>query len=95
MHLKHERWVYYLPIIHLCACFVAVAGFLVHGMVAATLIIEYSMFFDFPVSVVTFALAFKHGSLAMIWMFVAGTLWWYLLACGIERLINKSKPLGA
>jgi len=93
--LKHKRWVYYLPLLHLCACLVAVGGYLVHSLESlAGVIIENLLLLDFPISVVTFALAFKHGSLAMIWMFVAGTAWWYLLGCGIERLIKKYRPLG-
>jgi hypothetical protein len=47
---------------------------------------------DFPLSIVTVALAFsQHGVIAAVWALVAGTLWWYLLCRAAESLSTKMK----
>ncbi len=47
------------------------------------------MLVDMPVSAIAYALAWKHGTVAAIWVVVVGTLWWYLLSRGLGLLIAK------
>jgi hypothetical protein len=47
------------------------------------------MLVDMPVSAIAYALAWKHGTVAAIWVVIIGTLWWYLLSRGIRLLIDK------
>jgi hypothetical protein len=49
------------------------------------------MIVDFPLSLVTLALAWKYSVLAAVWMVVVGTLWWYLLSRGAELVVRKLK----
>jgi hypothetical protein len=44
---------------------------------------------DFPISLVADALTPKFAPLAAIWIVVVGTLWWYLLSRAAEMLVNK------
>lgn len=47
------------------------------------------MLADLPVSAIAYALAWKHGTIAIILVMVAGTLWWYLLSRGARLLFTK------
>jgi len=47
------------------------------------------MLADLPVSLVAYALAWKYGLLAAVWIFIAGTWWWYFLSRIIERVIES------
>lgn len=47
------------------------------------------MLVDLPVSLVAYALAWKYGVLAALWIFVAGTGWWYFLSGIIERVVES------
>jgi hypothetical protein len=47
------------------------------------------MLVDLPVSLVAYALAWKFGVLAAVWIFVAGTGWWYFLSGIIERVVES------
>lgn len=47
---------------------------------------------DLPISIVAAVLAFSgNPTLGVVWIFVAGTLWWYVLGCALEFVINKVK----
>lgn len=47
---------------------------------------------DLPISIVAYVLAFSSNStLAVVWIFVVGTLWWYVLGCALEFVINRVK----
>lgn len=47
------------------------------------------MLVDMPVSAIAYVLAWKHGTVAALWVVVVGTLWWYLLSRGAGILIDK------
>jgi hypothetical protein len=49
-------------------------------------VFEFLWVADLPVSIVGFALAWQHRVLAMLWMTLVGTLWWYALSCGAEAI---------
>jgi len=86
--------VYLLPGLHLCACLMLPLGYVVHlvmpqsdyifGSVWALVIVA-----DLPISIVTYIVAWKYPLLAAIWIFVAGTLWWYFLSRVIESAMRR------
>jgi hypothetical protein len=89
MKQMRVRWVYLLPTLHLCACFISMIGFVIPSPQYWGIAWVFIMIADLPVSVVAYALAWEHSSLAMIWIFVVGTLWWYVLSVGIRRLFGE------
>jgi hypothetical protein len=86
-----NRWVYLLPALHLCASFTIPLGYYLPRLDFLPLVSTYLMFIDFPISLVTFALAWKHSVLAGAWLIVVGTLWWYLLSRGIGLVVRRFK----
>jgi hypothetical protein len=81
-----SRWVYVLPIIHFLACF---SIFIAYLIPYAGIFWTFILVLDLPISLVYYGLAWRNGFLAAIWIFVVGTLWWYLLSRGIELLYNN------
>lgn len=53
----------------------------------------FIMLFDLPTSIVAYALAFHYSFLAGVWIFVVGTLWWYLLSRGAGFVFDVFKHL--
>jgi hypothetical protein len=88
----HPDWIYFLPILHFCACLMSTLRYFVPGLQYLVIIWEFVLHADFPVSLVAYALAPKHAPLAAIWIVVAGTLWWYLLSHVAESVFNRLKP---
>jgi hypothetical protein len=84
-----NRWVYLLPTLHLGASLTMPLGYLIPRLDFLALVSTYLMFIDFPISLVTFALAWKHSVLAGAWLIVVGTLWWYLLSRGVLFVFRK------
>jgi hypothetical protein len=88
-------WVYFLPALHLSAFALANIGYLVPTFQYLGIIDGYILVADLPVSLVTFALAWRYPGLAAVWIVVAGTLWWYLIArllkFGVQKLLRKGK----
>ena len=88
--LPHWRWVYLLPALHLGACFFALLTYLLPpGLQFLAIVWTYIMLADLPVSFLAYLLAWQYGGLAMIWILVAGTLWWYLLSRGAAFLLAE------
>jgi hypothetical protein len=57
-------------------------GLILPGLQFLGIIWGFVMLFDLPISIVAYALAFHYSLLAGLWIFVVGTLWWYLLSRG-------------
>jgi hypothetical protein len=85
----HPDWIYFLPILHFCACLMSTLRYFVPGLQYLVVIWDFVMHADFPVSLLAYALAPGYAPLAAIWIVVAGTLWWYMLSRLAEILINK------
>lgn len=94
---RRLRWVYLLPILHLCACFISYIGIVIPSLQYWGIVWTYIMMLDLPISLVAFGIGWKHGALAIIWIMSAGTLWWYLLSRGAEFVfggfIRRPKPV--
>ncbi len=87
----HNRWIYVLPILHLCACLISMVGYLIPSLQYLGIVWTGIMVADFPISLVAVALAWKYSALATAWILVGGTLWWYLLSCGAELVLRRFK----
>src|ERR1700691_6754014 len=85
----HPDWIYFLPILHFCACLMSTLRYFVPGLQYLVVIWEFVMHADFPVSLVAYALTPKYAPLAAIWTVVAGTLWWYVLSRAAEILVSR------
>ncbi len=83
------RWVYALPLLHLCACFVSISGYVIPHLQYWGIAFTFILLFDLPVSIVAYALAWKYPTIAMAWIFVVGTLWWYVLSRGMEFVFDN------
>ena len=49
----------------------------------------YLVLLDLPISIVSIGLAWQHSALAVAWLVVVGTLWWYVLGRGAEFAFRK------
>ena len=85
----HPEWIYFLPILHFCACLMSTLRFFVPGLQYLVVIWEFVLHADFPLSLIAYALAPKYSPLAAIWIVVAGTLWWYLLSRAAAAVLNR------
>ena len=85
----HPDWIYFLPILHLCACLMSTLRYFVPGLQYLVVIWDFVMHADFPISLLAYALTPKYAALAAIWIVLAGTLWWYLLSRAAEARFNN------
>src|SRR5271170_3768782 len=85
----HPEWIYFLPILHFCACLMSTLRYFVPGLQYLVIIWEFVLHADFPVSLIAYALGPHSGALAGTWIVVAGTLWWYLLSRAVEFLFMR------
>jgi hypothetical protein len=76
---RHSHWVYLLPSLHLGVCLFAFVGFVIPGLQFLGILFTFIVFADLPISLPYYALGWKYGDLAVSWILVAGTLWWYVL----------------
>jgi len=87
-------WIYFLPVLHLCACLISMVGFVIPSLQHLGMVSTYIMTVDLPISLVAVALVWKHSALATAWISVVGTLWWYLLSRGAELVLRKFRDWG-
>ena len=87
---RPSRWVYVLPTVHLCACLASFIGLVIPRLQLVGILFTFILLADLPVSAPAFALGSKYGTLVVIWIFLAGTIWWYLLSRAALALLNKS-----
>jgi len=89
---RHSRWVFLLPALHICACVVSFIGLVIPSLQYVGILFTFIVVADLPISLPFYALAWKYGALAVIWIFVAGTFWWYLLSRGAKALLSRFIP---
>jgi hypothetical protein len=85
----HPDWIYFLPILHFCACLMGTLRYFVPGLQYLSVMWEFVVRLDFPFSLLADALGPHYSALVGIWIAIAGTLWWYLLSRAAEPLLNK------
>jgi hypothetical protein len=91
---NRSQWIYFLPALHLCACFTMFVGYFAPNWPYLPRVWTYLMVLDFPISVVAVFVAWKYSSLAVAWLVVVGTFWWYVLSRGAELLLHKFRERG-
>jgi hypothetical protein len=84
-----RRWVYVLPLLHFCACLTSYVGLLIPSLQHWGILFTFILLFDLPISVVAYALGWKYPTIAVAWIFVVGTLWWYLLSLAGEFVFDR------
>jgi hypothetical protein len=91
------RWFHLLPTIHLCACFISYVGLVLPSPQYLGILFTFILLADVPISLPAYILGWKYSALAVIWIFVAGTFWWYLLGRGADalftRFIRRNQPI--
>ena len=86
-HQKKFNWTYILPGIHLLVYLASMSAMVVPSLQPLGIISGFVMVADLPISLPAYALAWKHGVLAILWIAVVGTLWWYFLSRIAERVV--------
>jgi len=77
-------------LIHLAICSVAILAYILPPQLQFLGILWVVLnIVDFPISVVTIALAWRYGVLAGAWIVIVGTLWWYFLSMAASFLRRK------
>ena len=84
-------WALLLPGLHLVACVVTMSGLFIPKLQYLAIGWSFIMVADIPVSLVAYAVGWKHSSLAFTWIVLVGTMWWYLLGRVVQRILRKSK----
>jgi hypothetical protein len=95
---RRSRWIYFLPSLHLSACLISFVGILVPSLQYIGILFTFILAADLPISLPAYFLAWKYPALGLIWIFVVGTVWWYLLSrCArflFIRFIQRNEPVG-
>jgi len=79
--------VYLLPAIHLLVSLYATVGFYLEDTPAHPVRVWNALtFVDFPVSIVGILLTWGPRWVALAWMVVAGTFWWYFLSLCVRKI---------
>jgi hypothetical protein len=87
-----SRWAYLMPALHLFACLIGLLTFLLPPQLSGLAIIwEFIMLADLPASTVAFAAGMVNGPIAVVWILIVGTSWWYLLSLGIAAVYGHFK----
>src|SRR5271154_348743 len=83
---RRLRWRYVLPSLHLLACSISYVGLLIPSLQFFGILFTFVLLVDLPVSLPAYGLAWKYPALAVTWVFMAGTLWWYLLGRAVQSV---------
>ena len=81
--------VYFAPVLHLSVALTLL--FALYGLQwsFAGLLWGFLLLLDFPASLPYYVLAWKYGVIAILWVVVAGTAWWYFLSCVVARFVSS------
>jgi hypothetical protein len=82
--VRSMRWRYVLPSLHFLACSISYVGLLIPSLQFLGILFTYVLLADLPISLPAYFLAWKYPVLAVTWVFVAGTLWWYLIGRAVQ-----------
>jgi hypothetical protein len=82
------RWVYFLPTVHLLVSSTRLLLARIPSLNFMAFAWMFVMLVDLPISLVSYFLGWKHPGVALVWVIVVGTLWWYLLSKIVEVLFR-------
>jgi hypothetical protein len=96
---RSSRWVYIGPLVHLLLCVTALSGYVFSPLAPLGILISFLDVIDFPISLIYMGVGMIPGPIAgfiaLMSLFCAGTLWWYLLCRVIEKwTLNPEKRAG-
>jgi hypothetical protein len=83
------RGVYVAPIAHLALGLAAYSGYVIPRLQFLGILGSILTIVDLPLSIVALILSFKNDALAVTWILVAGTCWWYFLSLAFQRLLLR------
>jgi hypothetical protein len=83
------RLAHLLPIVHLAACSIFSLGYLVPRWQYLAIGWVFLNVIDFPVSVVALGLGWRHQFAGLVFYFIAGTSWWYLLGSKADKFLGR------
>ena len=86
--LERWRWVYFLPMLHLCGSLASYFLAMIPALNFVAFVWQFVLLADLPISLVVMLIGFRYPGIAITWVFVAGTLWWYLLSRIAEVLFH-------
>jgi hypothetical protein len=84
---KPRNWVYIAPSVHLFCCAVSYIGLVKPSLGRIGILFTFVLLADLPISIPAYALAWKVGGLALAWVIVVGTLWWYAVSRFVDGRI--------
>ena len=79
------RWVYALSTLHVTVAVGLLAGMYAFEWSQAGMLWTLLTLVDLPASVQYYVLAWKHDSIAVLWVLIACTVWWYAISRTIEN----------
>jgi hypothetical protein len=90
--LARSRWVYFLSVLHFSVCVICLLILVLppHPYFAA-MVWEFILLVDLPLSAVAMGVGMVNGGIAVAWILVVGTLWWYLLSLGFALIYGHFK----
>jgi hypothetical protein len=71
----------------LCGCLTSYVGILIPSLQFLGILFSLFLLADVPISLLGYARAWKYSTLGVIWICVAGTLWWYLLGRAVQAVV--------
>jgi hypothetical protein len=86
---RSTRWVYVPPSVHLCACLIGYIGLLIPSLQYFGILFTFVLIADLPISIPAYIFGWRYSALAALWVFVAGTLWWYWLSRAANALFSR------
>jgi hypothetical protein len=75
-----SRWIYVLPALHLSVCVILLFGVYALDWSLAGLLWGFLVLLDLPISAPYYVVGWRYGAIAILWIVVAGTFWWYQLS---------------
>lgn len=88
---RNRSWIYLLPSLHLCLCSLGYLDILLPSFQYFARLFGFVLLADLPISIVTYLIGWKYPGLGVMWTFVAGTAWWYLLSRGLALLVSATE----
>jgi hypothetical protein len=96
-HQAHPDWIYFLPILHFCACLMSTLRYFVPELQYLSVMWNFVVRVDVPVSMLADTLGPHYSALGAVWIVIAATLWCYLISVlaegTIKKLTHRRKPL--
>jgi hypothetical protein len=72
-------------------------GLLIPSLQYFGILFTFVLIADIPVSIPAYLFGWKYSALAVVWVFIAGTLWWYWLSRAANalftRYVRRNEPL--